>query len=202
VVRIDLAELGLPALDALEVDALAVHVGPERPLQGLAGFADWRLCGALSRAIRAGDYGPESGEALLLPSGGRLRVPRIFCFGLAEAPLAGAALAAACRRVNEAMARAGSAAFAAALPPHRLEDGPAAARLWLEACLAAGVRRQVLLGDARVLLRDLTVAREQLGAAVDVVPPVLRVELPPRAPASGAPAAAPSGPQRYRPPTA
>ena len=45
--RVELAELGLPALDALEVDAIAAFVGSERPLQGLAGFVDWRLCGAL-----------------------------------------------------------------------------------------------------------------------------------------------------------
>jgi hypothetical protein len=179
--RVELAELGLSALDAVDVDALAVLVGPERPLQGLAGFADWRLCGALSRAIRAGAYLPETGEALLLPSGGRLPMPRVFCFGIAEAPLAGEALAEACRRVCGAMARAGSASFAAALPPHRLEDGPLAARAWLAATLAAPVRRQVLLGDARVLHRDLVVAREGLGAAAEIVPPVLRVELPSRA---------------------
>ena len=73
---IEVAELGLPALDVLDVDALAVFVGPERPLQGLAGFADWRLCGALSRAIRGGLFDAAPDDALLLPSGGRMRPGR------------------------------------------------------------------------------------------------------------------------------
>jgi hypothetical protein len=189
VLRVELAELGLPALDALEVDALAVLVGPERPLQGLAGFADWRLCGAISRAIRAGEYRPDAGEALLLTPGGRLPMPRVFCFGLAEAPLAGPALAAAADRVCAALAKVGSAAFAAALPPHAADDRPAAARAWLEASLRHGNRRQVLLGDARALHRDLGEARSALGASVDLVLPVQRIELPARAPGLSPPGA-------------
>ena len=50
--RIEPADLDLEALDALDVDSLAVFVGPERPLQNLAGWVDWRLCGALSDALR------------------------------------------------------------------------------------------------------------------------------------------------------
>jgi hypothetical protein len=181
--RVELAELGLPALDALEVDAIAAFVGSERPLQGLAGFVDWRLCGALSRAIRGEDWDPVSGEALLLPSAGRLPTPRIFCFGLSspEAQLRGPALAAACTRACDALARAGSAAFAAALPPHRPEHSAEAARAWLEASLARPVARQVLLGDPRTLHRDLAAARDALGARVELVLPVQRVELPARA---------------------
>jgi hypothetical protein len=180
VLRVDLAELGLPALDSLDVEALAVLVGPERPLQGLAGFVDWRLCGALSRAIRAGDYGPDSGEALLLTPGGRLPVARLFCFGLAAAPLAGDALSRAADRACGAMARAGSSAYATALPTHRPEDAANAARAWLEAALRHRVKRQVLLGDVRALHRDLVAARDLLRASVDVVLPVLKVELPGR----------------------
>jgi hypothetical protein len=188
-VRVEVAELGLPALDALRTDAIALFVGPERPLQGLAGFVDWRLCGALSRAIRGGSYLPESGESLLLPTGGRLAAPRLFCFGLAEAPLAGSALAAACERACAAMERAGSTTYATALPPHLAVLQPAAARAWLEASVGHRVTRQVLLGEPRSLYRDLAEAREALGAVVDLVAPVLRVELPQRAggfPAHGA----------------
>jgi hypothetical protein len=106
--RIDTVELGLPAIDALDVDALAVFVGPERPLQGLAGYADWRLCGLISRAIREGSYRPDTGEALLLPSGGRIAVPRIFCFGLSGDLPDGAAFAAQLERLCRSMHRAGS----------------------------------------------------------------------------------------------
>jgi hypothetical protein len=181
-VRIEVAELGLAAVDALRTDAIAVFVGPERPLQGLAGFVDWRLCGALSRAIRAGSYLPEAGEALLLPTGGRLGVPRLFCFGLAEAPLGSEAIQVACERVCAAMEKAGSTSWAAALPPHLPVLQPAVARVWLEASLRHPATKQVLLGDARALHRDVAQAREALGAVVDVVQPVLRVELPGRAP--------------------
>jgi hypothetical protein len=177
--RIEVAELGLSAIDALDVDAVAIFVGPERPLQGFAGFADWRLCGAISRAIRTGLFGAAPGEALLLPSGGRIRPARVFCFGLPAAPLPPAELATVTRRACEAMRRAGSEAFASSLPP-TTADAAAAARLWLEASLAAPVRRQVLLGEARALQRDLTAARAAIGADVEVLAPPSRVEMPPR----------------------
>lgn len=178
--RIELAELGLAALDALDVEALALHVGPDRPLQGLAGFVDWRLCGALSRIIRGGTYDPDRGEALLVPAGGRLRVRRIFCFGV-RAGLDRAGLAAASMRLCTAMAKAGSRAYATSLPPHGPERAADAARAWLEASLPRPIERQVLLGDTRVLHRDLTAARDALSAGVEILLPVLKVELPARA---------------------
>jgi hypothetical protein len=177
--RIEVAELGLAALDALDVDALGVPVGPERPLQGFAGYADWRMCGAISRAIRSGLFAPDADEALLIPSGGRMTPARIFCFGLPATPLAPEAFGRAARRVCEALARAGSDAFATALPPFA-GDAALAARLWLEASLARPVRRQVLLGEARALQRDLGAARSALAAEVDVVAPPSRVEMPQR----------------------
>ena len=176
--RLEPQELGLPALDALDVDALAVLVGPERPLQGLAGFADWRLCGLISRAIRDASYRPETGEALLRPSGGRIAVPRIFCFGAPEAPPDPAAWAVQVARLCQAMHKAGSASWAGALPPVPAGDVPWG-RLFLEALLPVAPRRLVLLGDARVLYRELAQAREALRATdVELVAPGSRVELP------------------------
>jgi hypothetical protein len=177
--RIELAELGLPALDALDVDALALPVGPERPLQGLAGYADWRLCGAVSRAIANGAWDPDEGEALLLPSGGRVPAPRVFCFALPSA-LDAAGLGAAADRICRAMRRAGSTAFASALPPHAPSAAADAARAWLEATVKYAIERQLLLGDPRALHRDLTAAREALGAVVDIPAPVSRVAMPTR----------------------
>jgi len=69
--RIEVAELSLATLDALDVDALALLVGEERPLQGLAGLVDWRLAGALTRTLLDGLYAAGPGEALLLPTAGR-----------------------------------------------------------------------------------------------------------------------------------
>ena len=180
-VRLETAELGLPAIDALEVDSLAVFIGPERPLQGLAGFADWRLCGLISRAIRDGLYRPDTGEALLLPSGGRIAVPRIFCLGLRSHPRDEASFAAEVQRVCTVMHRAGSGGWAGALP----ETAPGVALptswLFLQALLPVAPLRLVLLGDSRALQRDLGAAREALGAVhVEVVPNVARIEMPSR----------------------
>lgn len=167
--RIELVDTGLGALDALDVDAIAVFVGPERPLQGLAGLVDWRLCGAISRALRSGVFEAAREEALLLPSGGRLGPTRVFCFGLPDVPLPPEAFLHASRAACEALARAGSEAFASSFPPLAGDDGDLAARLWLEASLVRPVRRQVLLGDARALERHLAGARDALGVEVDVV---------------------------------
>jgi hypothetical protein len=178
--KIEVADLGLPAIDALDVDAVAVFVGPERPLQGFAGFVDWRMCGRISRAIRGGLFDAAADEALLIPSGGRMHPARIFCFGVPSAePLAPDAFRRVARHLCVAMARAGSEAFTAAMPP-LAGDLTLAARLWLEASLVQPVRRQVLLGEARALQRELAAARTALGAEVDIVAPPSRVEMPSR----------------------
>jgi hypothetical protein len=177
--KIEVAELGLSTIDALDVDAIGVFVGPERPLQGFAGFADWRLCGAISRAIRNGLFEGGNGEALLLPSGGRIAPARVFCFGLPAVPLAPDAFLSAARTACEALARAGSEAFATAMPPLAGEPG-VAAKLWLEASLVRPVRRQVLLGEARALQRELVAARNAMGLEVEVLAPPSRVEMPSR----------------------
>ena len=176
--KIEVADLGLPAIDTLDVDAIGVFVGPERPLQGLAGFVDWRMCGAISRAMRSGLFHGAREEALLLPTGGRMAPGRLFCFGLPEAPLAPEAFLPAARAGLEALARAGSEAFAIAMPPLAGGDTALAARLWVEASLSRPVRRQVVLGDARQLQRELANARNTLAVEVDVIAPPTRVEMP------------------------
>ena len=180
--RIEMADLGLPAIDALTVDALAIFVGPERPLQGLAGFADWRLCGLISRAIREGSYGPDAGEALLLPSGGRIAVPRIFCFGLPEPACDAAEFCAAAGRLCRAMYKAGSDSWAGALPPTSPDVELAVGTLFIQELLPAAPRKLVLLGDVRTLHQDLVAGRDALGASeIEIVAPVQRVEMPSRA---------------------
>ncbi len=158
--RIEVVDLSLAALDALDVDSLAVFVGPERPLQGLAGWVDWRLCGVLSHALRDRFYGGGEREALLLPSAGRVGAARVFFFGLPALPLDADGFAAFARTACGALAKAGSTSFAASLPPL---DGPGP-RLWLEASMEQPVGRQVLLGDAPALHRDLVAARDALGS--------------------------------------
>ncbi len=190
IMRIETADLGLPAIDALDVDALALFVGPERPLQGLAGFADWRLCGLISRAIRDGSYGPDTGEALLLPSGGRIAAPRVFCFGLPEPARDGASFLAQVQRLCQAMHKAGSSSWAGALPGIAPGVEVPAGRLFLEALLPVAPRKLVLLGEARALHRDLVAAREALRALdLEIAPPVSRVEMPARTPGLSHPGA-------------
>lgn len=165
--RLEVAELSLDALDALDVEAVALLVGPERPLQGLAGLVDWRLCGALTRALAGGLYDGGDGEALLLPTDGRLAAPRVVALGL-PGPVTGPVLSAAARRLCEVLRRAGCASFAAALPPLEGLEPTRAAWLWLEAGEAAPAARQVLLGDARALLAAMTAARSAGGLPVEV----------------------------------
>lgn len=87
-------ELGFASLDSLEgLDALCVFVPEdERPLQGAAGFVDWRLCGALSRVLQQGWFKGAASDCLLLPSGGRLSMPRIFAIGSGNARMLDAQL--------------------------------------------------------------------------------------------------------------
>jgi hypothetical protein len=178
--QITVADLSLAAIDALDVDALGVFVGPDRPLQGFAGYADWRLCGAISRAIRAGTFDGADGEALLLPSAGRIPAQRVLCFGLSRTPVTPERFLGASRVACEALARAGSEAFAIAPPPIEGGDMALAARLWLEAALVRPVRRQVLLGDSRSWQRELAAALAETGADVEIVAPPTRVEMPGR----------------------
>ncbi len=165
--RLEIAELSLATLDALDVDAIAVLVGPERPLPGLGGLVDWRLAGALTRALRAGLYGGAPGEALLLPTAGRLPVGRVVAIGL-PSPDGLADFARAARRACEVMVRAGATAFATALPSVDGAALPEVARAWLDAGAGLPSTREVLLGDPRALLEALGAARAAAGAAVEL----------------------------------
>jgi hypothetical protein len=65
------------------------------------------------------------------------------------------------------------------MPPF-VGDLSLAARLWMEASLVRPVGRQVLLGEARALQKELTAAQTERAADVEVVVPPSRVEMPPR----------------------
>ena len=57
----------------------------DRPLRGAAGLVDWRLCGKLSRLLKANKASADAGETMLLPPGRRLKFSRILWFGLGDA---------------------------------------------------------------------------------------------------------------------
>ena len=78
--------LDLARWDEAPRDCLVLPVfKDDRPLRGAAGLADWRLCGRLSRLIKANRATAEAGETLLLPPGRRLRFARVLWFGLGDA---------------------------------------------------------------------------------------------------------------------
>lgn len=78
--------LTLEAIDQAAAESLCLFIAAdERPLTGLAGLADWRLSGRLSRLLRGGLLTGEAGEAVLTPPGARMSSFRkLFLFGIGK----------------------------------------------------------------------------------------------------------------------
>lgn len=77
----------IEALDEIECEALAMpFFEDERPLRGMLGMVDWRLCGFISRMIIRGRIDGSLGEAILLPGRPHLNVDKLFLFGLGPEP--------------------------------------------------------------------------------------------------------------------
>jgi len=64
--------------------AVAGFFEGDRPLRGAAGRADWRLCGLVSKALLEQRCLGAPGEEILVPTLGRMRVPRVLFVGLGE----------------------------------------------------------------------------------------------------------------------
>jgi hypothetical protein len=93
--------------------AVATFFESDRPLRGAAGRADWRLCGLLSSLVGQGRLPGGVTDALLMPTGGRLRAPLLLAVGLGSSTGFGAvqvseAARAAVTRVLELGARSAS----------------------------------------------------------------------------------------------
>ncbi len=145
-------DLSLPALDAGKADAVALFVArDERPLRGLAGLCDWRLCGSLSRTLLDGFFSGERGEVLLTTSRGRLPAPRIFLFGLGDAGGAAEAAAGAWTKALATLRLAGVRSALVGVPWTGL-GVDRTLDVWA-AALAQAPERQILLGDPRELQR-------------------------------------------------
>jgi cytosol aminopeptidase family protein len=78
--------LDLSRWDESSRDCLVLPVfKDDRPLRGAAGLADWRLCGRLSRLVKASKATADAGETMMLPPGRRLKFQRVLWFGLGDA---------------------------------------------------------------------------------------------------------------------
>ena len=92
----------LRALDEVQGEVLVLTTfSNERPLRGLTGLVDWRLCGGLSRLLLAGFASGAVGERVLCPSRGRMSHPKVLLMGLGPR---------AEHRTDRALAVAGDAA--------------------------------------------------------------------------------------------
>jgi hypothetical protein len=66
----------------LEADLLVAPLwAGDRPPHGLAGRADWHLCGFISRLILEGRLRGDAGETMLVAVQGRLLSPRLLLLG-------------------------------------------------------------------------------------------------------------------------
>jgi hypothetical protein len=75
--------LAAESIERVEADVAVVTLfRDDRPLRGSASRVDWRLCGRLSRLLRAERFAGDPGEAALFPTQGGLRAPMLIATGL------------------------------------------------------------------------------------------------------------------------
>lgn len=124
-----LCEPSLHAVDALDAESLALCMTTDvRPLAGLTGYVDWRLCGQLSALVRAGVITGAHGEHVLVPNHGPLVPRRIFVFGWGPQASLEDGAPARFERMARVLADAGCESVAVGLPEpgarlvHLVED--------------------------------------------------------------------------------
>nr|WP_225937627.1 M17 family peptidase N-terminal domain-containing protein [Myxococcus sp. RHSTA-1-4] len=147
----------MEGLDSLGgVDALCLFVAEDdRPLPSSAGYVDWRLCGALSRVLKNGFFTGAKDDWLLLPSDGKLSVPRIFVVGLgSRKALNAGALSEALANAGRVLSRAKVDAVALEIPGGAGTEDPARADAFQKGFLPAfkGGRVAVLADKGLVRL--------------------------------------------------
>lgn len=139
----------LRRLDALKSEALAVpFFEDERPLCGVVGLADWRLCGKISRLVIEGRISGSLGETLLLSARPRLPFEKLFVFGVGPKDTFGPAVFEhETRRMLAALAQARVRAPLLALPGRALDliDPARAMELFLRVAVSLGEPDEVTL---------------------------------------------------------
>ncbi|MBK7861742.1 MAG: peptidase M17 [Archangiaceae bacterium] len=118
-------EPSLDSIDALSgVDALCVFLtDDDRPLQGMAGYLDWRMCGALSRVLLGGFFKGDRGEQLLMPTSGGISTVKLFAVGAGSSKSLDASTLGLLLESSALMLkRAGVGSVALSLPKCGLDD--------------------------------------------------------------------------------
>jgi len=155
-------DIVLEGLDALAgVDALCLFVAEDdRPLPGTAGYVDWRLCGALSRVLKQGFFTGVKSDWLLLPSDGRIPIPRIFAVGLgARKDLDAGALGAALANAAQVLDKAKVESVALELPGSGRVDEAAQAQALQQHFLSAFKGKRVTVLADKALAKLLPVRK-------------------------------------------
>lgn len=139
----------MDGLDTLEAEVIVLpFFSDERPLVGAAGFADWRLCGALSRKLMASYLDGHFGEKGWIASPGKLNARSILLFGLGPRDsFDGERAESACTLIADALDRAKVTTAAIALPGRSLDLLPPleALRIWLDAQPTDGKLEEVTI---------------------------------------------------------
>ena len=137
--------------DEADRDALLLpFFADERPLRGAAGLADWRLCGRLTRLLKAGRASGARGETVMLPPGRRLRFQKVVLFGLGDAKgYDDERFRRDVRRIRAVADRAGITEFAIQVPGRAsgLIGARRALELWLDEASKDGRDADVTLID-------------------------------------------------------
>jgi hypothetical protein len=174
--------------------AVATFFESDRPLRGAAGRADWRMCGLLSALVEQGRLAGSPSDALLVPTGGRLRAPLLLAVGLGSAdgfgaPQVGEAARAALGRVLDLGLRSASLGvpgeWIGAVPARPAAEALARGALGVLAARGGAFELGLLVSEASAgrALRGLEAAAPAARAAgVDLQLPDLAPEPIRRAP--------------------
>ena len=149
--RLTLNDMSLASIDAISgVDALCLFIGEdERPLKGLAGYADWRMCGALSGILRSGYFAGAPGDCLLYPVVHGVSAQCVFFFGMgSRREFRQESIGEALRTAVEVLQKAGCASLALEIPGVTEANAGEVASVFIEDCISRFSGSEVILLDA------------------------------------------------------
>ena len=147
--HIRFASPDLRSLDRLSCEALALPLfSDERPLSGVLGLVDWRMCGLISRSVRDGRVRGALDERALVPGRPKLAMDKVLLFGLGPSDEFGPGhLRGAVARMLEALAGVRVRSAAVVLPGRALGtiDAATAIDALIGSEVAAEVRDELIV---------------------------------------------------------